>query len=135
MAFVKGLEREETILLPPAVDDFISRESPTRAIDAFVESLDLNALGFCVRDDFAQGRSSYHPATLLRLYLWGYLNRTRSSRQLEEAARSNLDVIWLAGLLRPDYFTISRFRKSQAQLLPKFSATSLPSASIGSIWS
>ncbi len=86
MAFVKGLEREETMLLPPAVDDFISRESPTRAIDAFVESLDLNTLGFCVRDDFAQGRSSYHPATLLKLYLWGYLNRTRSNRQLEEAS-------------------------------------------------
>lgn len=119
MAFVKGFEREEIMLLPLAVDDFICRESPTRAIDAFVASLDLNALGFCVRDDFAQGRSSYHPATLLKLYLWGYLNRTRSSRQLEEASRSNLNVIWLTGNLRPDYSTISRFRKGQAPSLAK----------------
>jgi transposase len=89
MSFVRGLEREDIMLLPPAVVDFISRESPTRAIDAFVDSLDLNALGFCVRDDYAQGRSSYHPATLLKLYLWGYLNRTRSSRQLEETRGKN----------------------------------------------
>jgi transposase len=119
MAFVKGLEREEIMLLPPAVDDFICRESPTRAIDVFVDSLDMNALGFCVRDEFAQGRSSYHPATLLKLYLWGYLNRTRSSRQLEEASRSNLNVIWLTGNLRPDHTTISRFRKGQAPALAK----------------
>jgi transposase len=119
MAFVKGLEREQTILLPPAVDDFFCRESPTRAVDAFVDSLDLAALGFHIRDDLAQGRTSYHPATLLKLYLWGYLNRTRSSRQLEEASRSNLNVIWLTGNLRPDHSTISRFRKGQAPALAK----------------
>ena len=102
------------MLLPPAVDDFISRDSPTRAIDAFVDSLDLRSIGFSVRDDFAQGRSSYHPSTLLKLYLWGYFAQTRSSRRLEEASQSNLNAIWLTGNLRPDHSTISRFRKKQA---------------------
>ena len=107
------------MLLPPAVDDFISRDSPTRAIDAFVDSLDLRSLGFSVRDDFAQGRSSYHPSTLLKLYLWGYFAQTRSSRRLEEASQSNLNAIWLTGNLRPDHSTISRFRKKQATALAK----------------
>lgn len=114
MAFVKGLDRGETMLLPPSVDDFVDRENPVRAVDAFVDSLDLQALGFELRDDFAIGRASYHPSMLLKLHLWGYFARVRSSRRLEEAAGHNLNAIWLTGNLRPDHSTISRFRKDQS---------------------
>jgi transposase len=75
MAFIRGLDRGETFLLPPTVDDFIGRENPARAIDAFVDRLDLRALGFGLRDGHAGGPASYHPAMLLKLHLWGYLRR------------------------------------------------------------
>lgn len=114
MAFVRGLDRGETMLLPPSVDDFVDRENPVRAVDAFVDSLDLRALGFELRDESAIGRASYHPAVLLKLHLWGYFARIRSSRRLEDAAAHNLNAIWLTGHLLPDHSTISRFRKSQA---------------------
>jgi transposase len=114
MAFVKGLDRGETMLLPASVDDFVDRENPVRAVDAFVDSLNLQALGFELRDESAIGRASYHPAVLLKLHLWGYFARIRSSRSLEDAAAHNLNAIWLTGNLRPDHCTISRFRKSQA---------------------
>jgi transposase len=114
MAFVKGLDRGETMLLPACVEDFVDRENPVRAVDAFVDSLDLQALGFELRDESAIGRASYHPAVLLKLHLWGYFARIRSSRRLEDAASHNLNAIWLTGHLRPDHCTISRFRKSQS---------------------
>jgi transposase len=101
------------------VDDFIGPENPARAIDAFVEGLDLRALGFTVRDELDPGRASYHPGSLLKLYLWGYFAQVRSSRRLEDASQSNLNVIWLTGNLRPDHTTISRFRKSQAPALAR----------------
>ena len=99
------------MLLPAAIDDYVSAASPVRAIDAFVDQLDLAALGFKVRDEASEGRSSYHPGTLLKLYLWGYLKRTRSSRGLEVACAENLQAIWLTGNLRPDHTTIAQFRK------------------------
>ena len=105
------------MLLPAAVDDLVDRENPVRAVDAFVESLDLQALGFELRDESATGRASYHPAVLLKLHLWGYFARIRSSRRLEEAAGHNLNAIWLTGHLRPDHSTISRFRKSGASAI------------------
>jgi len=119
MAFVKGLDRDETMLLPPSVDDFVDRENPVRAVDAFVDSLDLQALGFELRNESAIGRASYHPAVLLKLHLWGYFARIRSSRRLEDAATHNLNAIWLTGHLRPDHSTISRFRKSQAPAIAR----------------
>ncbi len=119
MAFVKGLDRGETMLLPPSVDDFVDRENPVRAVDAFVDSLDLQVLGFEFRDESAIGRASYHPSMLLKLHLWGYFARIRSSRRLEEAAAHNLNAIWLTGNLRPDHSTISRFRKKQASAIAK----------------
>jgi transposase len=90
--YIQGTERYQPMLLPAAVDDCISPASPVRAIDAFVDSLDLPALGFKTRDDFSEGRSSYHPGSLLKLYLWGYLKRTRSSRGLENACAENLQA-------------------------------------------
>ena len=76
--YIEGTDRCQPMLLPPAVDDYVSPASPVRAIDAFVDSLDLPGLGFKIRCDFSEGRSSYHPGTLLKLYLWGYLMRTRA---------------------------------------------------------
>lgn len=102
------------MLLPPAVDDYVSSASPVRAIDAFVDQLDLANLGFKVRTGASEGRSSYDPATLLKLYLWGYLKRTRSSRGLETACAENLQAIWLTRNLRPDHSTIADFRKDHA---------------------
>lgn len=110
--YIEGTDRYQPMLLPAAVDDYISPASPVRAIDAFVDSLDLPALGFKTREDFSEGRSSYHPGTLLKLYLWGYLKRTRSSRGLENACAENLQAIWLTRNLRPDHSTICDFRKS-----------------------
>lgn len=115
--YIEGSDRYQPMLLPAAVDDYISPASPVRAIDAFVESLDLPALGFKTRDDFSEGRCSYHPGSLLKLYLWGYLKRTRSSRGLENACAVNLQAIWLTGNLRPDHSTISDFRKNHTAAL------------------
>jgi transposase len=115
--YIEGTDRYQPMLLPAAVDDYISPASPVRAIDAFVDSLDLPALGFKTRDDFSEGRSSYHPGSLLKLYLWGYLKRTRSSRGLENACAENLQAIWLTGNLRPDHSTISDFRKNHPAAL------------------
>jgi transposase len=115
--YIEGSDRHQPMLLPAAVDDYVSSASPVRAIDAFVDSLDLPALGFKTRSDFSDGRSSYHPGSLLKLYLWGYLKRTRSSRGLENACAENLQAIWLTGNLRPDHSTISDFRKNHTVAL------------------
>jgi len=115
--YIEGSDRYQPMLLPAAVDDYVSSASPVRAIDAFVDSLDLLALGFKTRNDSSEGRSSYHPGSLLKLYLWGYLKRTRSSRGLENACAENLQTIWLTGNLRPDHSTISDFRKNHTAAL------------------
>lgn len=117
MDFVRGLARDQVMLLPAAVEDYVGEDNPVRAIDAFVDSLDLMKLGFSLRTEGAKGRSSYHPGTLLKLYLWGYFSRVRSSRRLEEACTTNLEVIWLTGNLRPDHSTISDFRKFHPKAL------------------
>lgn len=109
--YVEGDDRQQPMLLPAAIDDYVSKASPVRAIDAFVDSLDLVGLGFTTRTESAKGRSSYHPGTLLKLYLWGYFKRTRSSRGLEVACSENLQAIWLTGNLQPDHSTIADFRK------------------------
>jgi len=115
--YIERADRYQPMLLPAAVDDYVSSASPVRAIDAFVDSLDLLALGFKTRNDSSEGRSSYHPGSLLKLYLWGYLKRTRSSRGLENACAENLQTIWLTGNLRPDHSTISDFRKNHTAAL------------------
>src|SRR5690606_34954179 len=115
--YIEGDDRHQRMLLPAAVDDYVSAASPVRAIDAFVDGLDLAALGFRVRGDGSEGRRSYHPGTLLKLYLWGYLRRTRSSRGLESACTENLQAIWLTGNLRPDHSTIADFRKEHPKPL------------------
>ena len=115
MNHIQGSDRGEVLLLPEALDDYITPENPVRFIDAFVAQLDLAAHGFkhAVLND--TGRPPYDPGDLLRLYLYGYLNRLRSSRRLEREAARNLELIWLLRKLRPDFKTIADFRKDNGR--------------------
>jgi transposase len=109
--FVEGADRRQTMLLPDQVDDYVTEENPVRAVDAFVDALDLAALGFEGVAPERTGRPAYHPATLLKIYIYGYLNRIPSSRRLERETQRNLELIWLTGKLTPDFKTIADFRK------------------------
>src|SRR3954454_2451469 len=109
--FVEGADRRQTMLLPDQVDDYVTEENPVRAVDAFVDALDLAALGFAGMAPERTGRPAYHPAALLKIYLYGYLNRIQSSRRLERETQRNLELIWLTGRLTPDFKTIANFRK------------------------
>jgi transposase len=117
--FKSGVNREQVSLLPPRVEDYVARDNPVRAIEAFVEALDLMALGFrhADRGTGGVGQPPFDPADLLKLYLYGYLNRVRSSRRLEQEAERNLELIWLLRGLRPGYRTIANFRKENAAAL------------------
>jgi transposase len=109
--FVEGADRGQSTLLPECLDDWIDEENPVRAIDAFVDALDLGALGFDGVEPAATGRPAFHPSVLLKLYIYGYLNRVQSSRRLEREASRNLELLWLLGRLVPDHKTIADFRK------------------------
>ena len=109
--FVEGADRRQTMLLPDQVDDYVTEENPVRAVDAFVDALDLAALGFEGVAPERTGRPAYHPATLLKIYIYGYLNRNPTSRRLERETQRNLELIWLTGKLTPDFKTIADFRK------------------------
>lgn len=115
MSFLRGPSRTEVQLLPPCLDDFVPAAAPVRFIDAFVDNLDLEKLGFVRALPKELGRPGYHPGDLLKLYLYGYLYRIRSSRRLEAEALRNLEVIWLLRSLRPDFKTIADFRKDNVQ--------------------
>ena len=115
MDYVTGTDRGEALLFPEAFDDYLTPDNPVRFIDAFVEQLDLATLGFKNARLNDTGRPPYHPGDLLRLYLYGYLNRLRSSRQLERECARNLELIWLLRKLRPDFKTIADFRKDNSQ--------------------
>src|SRR3982750_1566286 len=112
MAYICGVPRTQAMLLPEHVEDFIGLENPVRFIDAFVDGLDLAKLGFPVVDEGVPGAKSYDPKLLLKLFLYGYLNHLRSSRELEKAAYRNLELIWLLGRLTPDHWTINAFRRT-----------------------
>jgi transposase len=109
--FVEGADRSQTTLFPESLDDWIGEDNPVRVIDAFVDALDLAGLGFDGVMPEATGRPSYHPAVLLKLYIYGYLNRVQSSRRLEREAGRNVELMWLTGRLMPDHKTIANFRK------------------------
>jgi transposase len=117
MNYIAGSDRGEALLLPEALDDYITPENPVRFIDAFVEQLDLNKAGFGNAVLNETGRPPYDPGDLLRLYLYGYLNRVRSSRGLEREAARNLELIWLLRKLRPDFKTIADFRRDNGQAI------------------
>ena len=107
--YIEGWDRRQRLLLPDCVDDYVGDDSPVRVVDAFIDELDLQALGFA--DNAATGRPGYHPATLLKLYLYGYLNQVQSSGKLEREAGRNVEVMWLTGKLAPDFKTIADFRR------------------------
>ena len=111
MAHISGFARDQLLLLPEAVDDYVDAENPVRFIDAFVDGLDLAAAGFARVEAKATGRPGYAPGDLLKLYIYGYLNRVRSSRRLERECRCNVEVIWLLGGLKPDFKTVADFRR------------------------
>src|SRR5271154_1174238 len=102
MHHIEGCDRNQAQLLPARVDDYVDRDNPVRFIDAFVDGLDLNGAGFGRVEPKDTGRPAYDPADLLKLYIYGYVNRARSSRRLETEAARNLEVIWLLCGLRPD---------------------------------
>lgn len=117
MKHLRGLPREQKLLLPEAVEDYVAAEAPVRLIDAFVGTLDLRALGFGKAIAANTGRPPYDPGDLLRLYLYGYLHRIRSSRLLEKECVRNLEVIWLLRALQPDFKTIADFRRDNKKPL------------------
>ena len=120
--FVSGIDRGQSTFLPECLDDFIDDNNPVRVIDVFVEALNLSELGFEGVEPAATGRPSYHPAILLKLYIYGYLNRVQSSRRLEREAGRNVEVMWLLGRLVPDHKTIADFRKNDGAALRKVCA-------------
>ena len=119
MGYVEGQDRKQTMLFPEVLEDYISEENPVRFIDVFIEGLDLSEMGFGRAVPKETGRPPYDPGDLLRLYVYGYLNWTGSSRQLEREARRNVELMWLMGELRPDFKTITDFRRDNAQGIKK----------------
>jgi transposase len=109
--FVEGEDRRQGVLLPEFLDDWVSEENPVRVIEAFVEALDLEALGFEGVVPESTGRPAYHPAVMLKIYVYGYINQVASSRRLEREAGRNVELMWLTGRLAPDFKTIADFRK------------------------
>jgi transposase len=110
--FVEGANRNQATLLPECLEDFIAEDNPVRIVDAFVDELDLASMGFERITPAITGRPSYHPAVLLKLYIYGYLNRVQSSRRLERECQRNVELMWLTGRLAPDFKTIAEFRRS-----------------------
>ena len=106
MRHIQGSDRAQTLLLPASVEDYVGEDNPVRAIEAFVDGFDLAKAGFGRVEAKETGRSGYHPGDLLKLYLYGYLDRIRSSRRLEAEGHRNLEVIWLLRGLRPDFKTL-----------------------------
>ena len=115
--FVEGADRGQSTLFPECLEDWIEEDNPVRVIDVFVDELDLGELGFGGVDPKATGRPSYHPSALLKLYVYGYLNRVQSSRRLEREAGRNVEVMWLTGRLVPDHKTIADFRKDNGRAI------------------
>jgi len=120
--FIAGADRGQSTLLPECLDDWVEESNPVRAVDAFIDALDLAKLGFDGVTPEATGRPAYHPSALLKLYIYGYLNRIQSSRRLEREAGRNLEVIWLLGRLTPDDKTIADFRKDNGPAIKKVCA-------------
>jgi len=120
--FIEGADRGQPTLFPECLEDWICEDNPVRVIDVFVDRLDLETLRFDGVDPEVTGRPSYHPSVLLKLYIYGYLNRTQSSRRLEREASRNVEVMWLTGRLVPDHKTIADFRKDNGPAIRKVCA-------------
>jgi transposase len=109
--FIEGVDRTQVSLLSDCVDDYVGADNPVRVIEAFVDQLDLREMGFESVDPEMTGRPAYHPWVMLKIYIYGYLNRVQSSRRLEHESQRNLELMWLTGRLMPDFKTIANFRK------------------------
>lgn len=117
--FIQSVDRTQSTLFPEHLDDYVAEDNPVRVVDVFVEQLDLGSLGFAGVTPMKTGRPAYHPAVLLKLYIYGYLSRIQSSRRLERESERNLELIWLTGRLMPDFKTIANFRKDNGPALRK----------------
>lgn len=115
--FVEGLDRGQSTLFPASLDDYVTEDNPVRAVDVFVDGLDLDTLGFVGVRPLETGRPGYHPGVMLKLYIYGYLNRVPSSRRLERECQRNIEMIWLTGQLAPDFKTIADFRKDNGKAI------------------
>ena len=115
--FIEGVDRNQNTLLPECLDDFVVEDNAVRVIDVFVDELELRELGFGGVAPQATGRPAYHPSVLLKLYLYGYINRIQSSRRLEREAQRNIELMWLTGRLTPDFKTIADFRKDNGKAI------------------
>lgn len=113
--FIEGESRDQVTLLPECLDDYIGEDNPVRVIDLFVDELDMSSLGFDGAAPAATGRPGYHPSLLLKIYIYGYLNRIQSSRRLEWEAQRNVELMWLTGRLAPDFKTIADFRRDNGK--------------------
>jgi transposase len=117
--FIEGEERSQVTLLPECLDDYIAEDNPVRVVDVLVDGLNLHELGFEGAEPAATGRPSYHPAILLKIYIYGYLNRVQSSRRLERECQRNVELMWLTGRLAPDFKTIADFREDHGDAIRK----------------
>ena len=115
--FVEGLGRGQATLFPAQLDDYVAEDNPVRAVDAFVDGLDLVKLGFTATEPLATGRPGYRSSTMLKIYIYGYLNRIPSSRRLERECQRNIELIWLTGKLAPDHKTIADFRRDNGKAI------------------
>jgi transposase len=115
--FVEGVDRGQSTLFPALLDDYVAEDNPVRAVDVFVDGLDLDKLGFVGVQPLDTGRPGYHPGMMLKLYIYGYLNRVPSSRRLERECQRNIEMIWLTGQLAPDFKTIADFRKDNGKAI------------------
>ncbi len=115
--FVQGEDRRQDFLLPASLDDYVSEDNPVRVVEAFIDELDFVALGFAGATPAETGRPAYHPSTMLKIYLYGYLNRIQSSRRLEREAQRNIELMWLTGRLAPDFKTIANFRRDNGDAI------------------
>ena len=115
--FVEGINRSQSTFFPAELEDYVAEDNPVRAIDVFVDGLDLRKLGFVRFVPLDKGRPCYHPTTLLKIYIYGYLNRIPSSRRLERECQRNIELVWLTGQLAPDFKTIADFRKDNGKAI------------------
>ena len=117
--FIEGTDRTQTTLLPESLEDYVAEDNPVRVVEAFVEELDLRTLGFRSIDPAVTGRPAYHPCVLLKLYIYGYLNRIQSTRRLKTEAQRNVELMWLTQNLKPDFKTIANFRHQNGSAVRK----------------
>ncbi len=112
--FIEGENRKQATMFPERLDDYITEDNSVRVIDVYIDSLDLSGPGFKTRAE-KTGRPGYHPSSILKLYVYGYLNRVQSSRRLERESQRNVELMWLLGRLAPDFKTIADFRKDNGK--------------------